>query len=158
MPILVESHEGRPTRIEGNPKLSATGGATDARAQAAILELYDPDRSGAVLRRNGERTEAASWEAFDRFADAHFAGLRSARGRGLRFLSGSDDSPALDLLRDHLRKTMPEARWHVHEPIGDDQIRAGAALAFGPGPASMRLTFTSQAISTTVRDRPDRQG
>lgn len=126
-PVLVESHEGRPTKIEGNPKHPDSGGATDAIAQASVLDLYDPDRLGPVLRKG----QASNWSEFEAFADRHFADLRTAKGRGLRVLAEPGDSPSIDLLRDHLRKTLPEARWHVHDAIGDPNIREGTTLAFG---------------------------
>src|SRR4051794_26835219 len=42
--MIVTSWQGRPTKIEGNPNHPASQGATDAFAEAAVLELYDPDR------------------------------------------------------------------------------------------------------------------
>ncbi len=126
LPVLVESHEGRPTKIEGNPQHPASGGATDARGQAAVLDLYDPDRSKRVKKKG----EDSDWAAFTQFADAHFAGLRKNKGKGLRFLGEDVSSPAVNLLREHLKQTMPEAAWHVYEPLGRDNVREGARLAF----------------------------
>ena len=59
-PVLVESHMGRPTKIEGNPEHPASLGATDTFTQAAILGLYDPDRAKTVTHRG----EVASWGGF----------------------------------------------------------------------------------------------
>ncbi len=126
-PVLVESHEGRPTKVEGNPKHPASRGATTLQAQASVLDLYDPDRLSAVRRQGASTT----WEAYDKFAAEHFGALRSQKGKGLYLLSEEVASPSLDLLREHLRTVMPLAHWHTYEPIGQENVQAGAGLAFG---------------------------
>jgi molybdopterin-containing oxidoreductase family iron-sulfur binding subunit len=126
-PILVECHEGRPTKIEGNPRHPDSAGASDVFAQASVLDLYDPDRSTVVLRG----PERSTWEAYDAFAGPHFAAHRDRQGRGLHILAGDMTSPALDLIREHLHVVMPEARWYTHEPISETNAASGARLAFG---------------------------
>jgi molybdopterin-containing oxidoreductase family iron-sulfur binding subunit len=126
-PVLVESHEGRPTKIEGNPRHPDSGGASDAQAQASVLDLYDPDRSSGVLREGRQ----SSWQSFDAFATDHFTTLRERKGKGLRVLCEEVASPSLDLLRAHMRSVMPEARWHAFEPVSRGNVSAGARLVFG---------------------------
>jgi molybdopterin-containing oxidoreductase family iron-sulfur binding subunit len=46
--LLVESHVGRPTKIEGNPDHPASLGAAGVYEQASILQLYDPERARTV--------------------------------------------------------------------------------------------------------------
>jgi molybdopterin-containing oxidoreductase family iron-sulfur binding subunit len=127
LPILVESHEGRPTKIEGNPRQPDSGGSTDAMAQAWILNLYDPDRSSPVLHQG----QPSSWKDYDNFATAHYAALRDRKGKGLRVLADDPGSPSLDLMREHFQKILPDAIWHVHDPISRVNLSDGAALAFG---------------------------
>ena len=51
--LLVASHEGRPTKIDGNPNCPNSLGASSATLQAEIQQLYDPDRlqSGTVANK-----------------------------------------------------------------------------------------------------------
>jgi MoCo/4Fe-4S cofactor protein with predicted Tat translocation signal len=125
--ILVESHLGRPTKIEGNPDHPASLGATDAITQAAILSLYDPDRSQTVMRR--ERID--TWNNFLTAITAELPALSARQGRGLRILTETVTSPTLADQLQRLSDELPEARWHQYEPCGRDNVRAGAQLAFG---------------------------
>jgi molybdopterin-containing oxidoreductase family iron-sulfur binding subunit len=89
--LLVESHEGRPTKIEGNPDHPSSLGATDLFAQAAILGLYDPDRSQTINHLGEIRT-------FDSFALAMqtvLAAQQGSKGTGIRILTETVASPTL---------------------------------------------------------------
>jgi molybdopterin-containing oxidoreductase family iron-sulfur binding subunit len=125
--ILVESHTGRPTKIEGNPEHPASLGATDVFAQASILELYDPDRSQTVLHAG----RISTWEEFLRAAALEIEAQRATGGAGLRILTGTITSPTLAAQLRDLLAEFPAARWHVWEPAGRDAAREGARLAFG---------------------------
>jgi molybdopterin-containing oxidoreductase family iron-sulfur binding subunit len=81
--VLVESHMGRPTKLEGNPEHPASLGATDRFAQAAMLDLYDPDRSRTVLHLGRIR----SWEAFLRQLEPALQAQEGLQGAGLRILA-----------------------------------------------------------------------
>jgi molybdopterin-containing oxidoreductase family iron-sulfur binding subunit len=125
--LLAESHMGRPTKVEGNPKHPASLGATDAFAQASILTLYDPDRSQAVL--NGGHI--SSWNAFAAALGAELEKQKARRGAGLRVLTETVTSPTLAAQLRALLAKFPAARWHQHEPAARDNARLGARLAFG---------------------------
>ena len=126
-PVLVECHEGRPTKIEGNPRQPDSGGSSDAIAQASVLDLYDPDRSGPVLQKG----QPSTWKDYDAFAAKHYAAHRDRKGKGLRILVEDSNSPAVDLLHQHCHSVMPEARWHVYSPVSQANRAEGATLAFG---------------------------
>ncbi len=125
--ILVESHEGRPTKIEGNPDHPASLGGTDVFMQAAILDLYDPDRSRNVLRAG----EISSWDLF--FAELQpLLNAQSAKGgAGIRILTETVTSPTLGAQVDAVLKKFPQAKWHQYEPITRDNVREGARQALG---------------------------
>ena len=130
-PILVETHEGRPTKIEGHPTHPASMGGCDVFTQASIYDLYSPDRSKEVLKRNAEgKLVPSTWEAFDAFAATHFAELKKKEGEGLAFLLEDNPSPALRLLREYMKERFPKAVWCVFEPISNANALAGSQIAF----------------------------
>src|SRR5206468_3468876 len=122
--LLVESHEGRPTKIEGNPLHPGSRGATDVFAQAAILNLYDPDRSQTLTNLG----EIRPWSAFLAAIRAALTAQQPLKGAGIRLLTESINSPTLAAqLRDVLAR-FPSAKWHQWDPAGREYAHAGAKL------------------------------
>src|SRR5262249_58976768 len=96
--LLVESHEGRPTKIEGNPDHPETRGASSVFEQALILGLYDNDRAKQLLR-NGEPVASRTLLGeLDRRAEI----LAPDQGARLRFLAHPTYSPRLPQTRRRL--------------------------------------------------------
>ena len=129
--LLVTGYDGRPVKVEGNPLHPISRGAATAFAQASILELYDPDRSRQVVRREGGQTFASSWDEFTAFAGPHFGKLRAKGGAGLGVLSEGSSSPSLARLRRRFEETFPQAKWLEHEPLSRDTEREGTKRLFG---------------------------
>ncbi|MDX2178535.1 MAG: TAT-variant-translocated molybdopterin oxidoreductase [Bryobacteraceae bacterium] len=125
--ITVESHDGRPTKIEGAANHPQSMGAASGHAQAAILSLYDPDRSKEVLQSG----RASTWKAWDEFAAAQFTEAKLGKGEGLRILSELVVSPTLDAQRKTLLAKFPAAQWIEWEPINQSNALEGAKIAFG---------------------------
>ena len=125
--LLVESHMGRPTKVEGNPSHPASLGAANVFAQASVLTLYDPDRAQVVIYDG----RIGDWSTFLTSMDQNRADLLARKGAGLRILTGTVTSPSLaDQIRSVLAQ-FPQAKWHQYEPGSRDTVREGAKLAFG---------------------------
>ncbi|ABF42004.1 quinol:cytochrome c oxidoreductase iron-sulfur protein precursor [Candidatus Koribacter versatilis Ellin345] len=127
VPVLAESHEGRPTKLEGNPQHPATLGGTDVFTQASVLTMYDPDRSQVVMLDNEIRT----WGSFVGAVANPLAAQKAVQGAGLRLLTRSTTSPTLGAQIKQLLQTYPQAKLVQYDPAGRDNARAGSQLAFG---------------------------
>jgi molybdopterin-containing oxidoreductase family iron-sulfur binding subunit len=125
--VLATTYDGRPTKVEGNPSNPASAGAADSFAQASILDLYDPDRSRAVVHDG----EEVLWSDFLLWSEDAFKKLRNKRGHGVAILSEATSSPSVLALKARLLEKMPNAKWYEYEPINNDHDVAGATLAFG---------------------------
>jgi MoCo/4Fe-4S cofactor protein with predicted Tat translocation signal len=127
VPVLVESHEGRPTKIEGNPEHPAGLGGSDVFAQASILDMYDPDRSQIITYRGAMST----WSDFAAALKGPLNSQRAVQGAGLRILSRPTSSPTMASLMDAVQTAYPESKWVQYEPVNRDNVSAGSQMAFG---------------------------
>jgi MoCo/4Fe-4S cofactor protein with predicted Tat translocation signal len=125
--LIVESHEGRPTKIEGNPDHPSTLGRSNPFIQASILALYDPDRSKSVMKERVEST----WADFISYWRDLMPALQASGGTGLAVLSEQFSSPTLARLKELFLKTYPQAKWVTCEPISDENIYNGIKIATG---------------------------
>jgi molybdopterin-containing oxidoreductase family iron-sulfur binding subunit len=119
--MIVESHEGRPTKAEGNPRHPASLGALGTFEQASVLSLYEPARPKALTFRG----EPATWAAF---VDA-VAGPQPA-GKRLHVLAEPTGSPHVADLARRVRRR-GDADVHFWAPMSRSNVWAGARLAFG---------------------------
>jgi molybdopterin-containing oxidoreductase family iron-sulfur binding subunit len=143
--IIVESHEGRPTKVEGNPDHPASLGATDVFGQAWVLDLYDPDRLQALKRADRIRP----WSAFRDAARAMVDGQRSVKGARLRILTETVTSPTLARQLAGILQQFPEAKWIQYEPATRDGAREGARLAFGE-PVDTHYSFADARVVLAI--------
>ena len=125
--LIVESHEGRPTKIEGNPSHPSTLGASSSRVQASVLGLYDPDRSQAVRLKGESRSWSDFVTAWGELSKAHAAD----GGAGLAVLSESFSSPTLARLVSELRTRFPKLQWATYDAVSDENRLAGLRQATG---------------------------
>jgi MoCo/4Fe-4S cofactor protein with predicted Tat translocation signal len=125
--LLVESHMGRPTKVEGNPDHPGSLGSSNIFCQASVLTLWDPDRSQTVLREG----RISDWPAFLAMADDLRSNLAITKGAGLRILTEATTSPTFAAQMRSLLEQFPNAKWYAHEPCGNYAAPAGARLAFG---------------------------
>ena len=125
--VVVTSHEGRPTKIEGNDLHPSTRGASSAWLQAAILDLYDPDRAHHVSAGDERKT----WDEFVTAWAAIDAEHVAAAGQGLAILTRPFSSPTLARLARAVGERLPRARLVAWEPLGEENALAGLARATG---------------------------
>ena len=144
-PLLVESHLGRPTKIEGNPQHPASLGGTDIFAQASILGMYDPDRAQSVTHLG----DVDSWASFSNAIRGPLAIQKSLSGAGIRILTPTVSSPTFKDQMQSFLAMYPQAKWHVYEPINRDNALEGAKLAFGQ-PVETRYDFSKADVIVSL--------
>ena len=119
--VLAESHEGRPTKLEGNPRHPATLGALGAVLQASLFDLYAPGRASGVTNAGMPST----WRAL-------IAAISTppAPGKQIHLLLEPTSAPHLVELIARARSER-EIAVHFDSPMARTEVWAGSRLAFG---------------------------
>jgi molybdopterin-containing oxidoreductase family iron-sulfur binding subunit len=113
----VTTHDGRPTKIEGNPDHPLSRGATCAVGQASVLSLYDSQR----LKQPVKHGKAATWADVDRDINARLSEIRQ-RGGSVRLLTATVNSPTLSKVIAEFLGSFSNARHVVYDPISVSAI------------------------------------
>ena len=113
IPLLAETHQGRPTKLEGNPSYAPYGGATNLAAQAAVLDLYDPDRAMVSTKGGTEVTGGQVNDLLVRIRDTY----APIKGAGLAFLAEPSTSPTRAAMVASLKTKFPKAIWAEYDPV-----------------------------------------
>ncbi len=130
--VVVESHEGRPTKIEGNKLHPSSLGSSNVFMQAEILNMYDPDRSQKILQNGSE----SDWDSFVEFWRGKQTEYEANDGEGLAILSEPFSSPTLASLKKDFERIYPKAQFVAYEPVSDESIFTGVKEFVGSRYAS----------------------
>jgi molybdopterin-containing oxidoreductase family iron-sulfur binding subunit len=125
--ILVSTFDGRPTKIEGLPDHPASLGASDLYMQAAILNLYDQDRSRSVSHDG----KPSRWTDFIEAWKSQLSLLQARQGEGFAILSEPAASPTLIRMQKALKAALPAMKWVSFDPVNDETMLEAAAMACG---------------------------
>ncbi|MBL8763118.1 MAG: TAT-variant-translocated molybdopterin oxidoreductase [Phycisphaerae bacterium] len=147
--LLVQTFEGRPTKIEGNPLHPVNQGKSSVWAQASVLDLYDPDRlKDPVYAPKGEE-RVASWDDFAAWCKLHFPTLDASKGEGLAFIVDKQSSPTRDAVKARVMKRWPAAQWVAYDPTDSGAPASGSAAALGK-PARDRLALAGARVIVSL--------
>ena len=143
--LIVESHDGRPTKIEGNPAHPASLGATGALEQASVLHLYDPDRAKSARIGSARTTLAALAAAL---SPAALRARTGARGAGLRLLIEPTSSPLEEEQLARVLAAHPDARVHMYAPLAADRVRDAVVPHYDFAAADVIVAVDSDFLAT----------
>ena len=123
VPLVVTTHDGRPTKLEPNKRFDRLGG-TDSFTQASILDMYSPSRSRDFLAGGKKKTRAEFEKALAKIVTADAK---------VGFVFGEDDSPTRSRLVKELQAKYSAAKFYSYEPLTGEARKTAYTKAFGQG-------------------------
>lgn len=123
--LVVKTREGRPIKLEGNPKHPMNKNGLSAIAQSQILSLYDPDRLQAPLKKNADGSfSKISWDAMDEELGPQL------KAGSVVVLSSALASPSTNTIISDFVSAF-KGRHVVWDSLGADDVAAGQKAAYG---------------------------
>jgi MoCo/4Fe-4S cofactor protein with predicted Tat translocation signal len=113
IPLVAESNDARPTKVEGNALHPDSNGGTNLFAQASILNLYDPDRTQRFAKDRNTISRAVALD----FLHSLSKRFTANQGQGLCVLLERTSSPSQARLQGEIQKKYPQSKWFVYEPV-----------------------------------------
>ena len=152
-PILVKCREGRPIKIEGNDMSSMTKGGTSARAQAAVLGLYDVSRYRGPMMMSGDGFDGASWDDMDKEVMS-----KLAASKNIRIVTNTILSPTAKQVLEDFKAKYPQTNVVTYDPVSAAAILEANDLSFGdrviPGyrfdKADVIVSFNADFLGTWI--------
>jgi molybdopterin-containing oxidoreductase family iron-sulfur binding subunit len=130
--VLARNREGRVVKLEGNPDHPVNRGALCIRGQAALQQVYHPDRfDGAQRRQPDGRLAPVPFEEAIQAVSARIGELRTAgRGRAVALVTQLETG-SLAALLDRWTQALGTRPRVTFEPFGYEAIRAANRQVFG---------------------------
>ncbi len=140
---VVKSREGRPIKIEGNPKHPLSQGGLCARGQASVLNLYDPDRlrTPVLPARKGASNEG-KWADIDGALGTALSALKQSGS--IRILTSESTSPTRRKLIKEFLSAFKDGKHVVYEPLALEEVGLAG-----------EITFSSRTAPRLVLDKAD---
>jgi anaerobic selenocysteine-containing dehydrogenase len=133
--ILVRVSEGRAKKIEGNPDHPVNRGKLCARGQAALQELYHPDRVPQPLKRSGPRGSGQfakiSWAEGLSLLTGQLKALQNGKGTDRLALLTPQLRGSLATLATGFMRSFGSPRHLSYELLNPDWLRVANRASFG---------------------------
>lgn len=130
--VLIKSNEGRPTKIEGNKMHPLSLGSSNIYIQSSILELYDPDRSKVVKKKNlNGSQENSNWNDWEKKFSEILSEFYLSNGKGLSFLfSDNLNSLSINKIKKLIKKNLFYSKWYHYISINNDSFKSNLLKIF----------------------------
>ncbi|EMN43310.1 TAT-variant-translocated molybdopterin oxidoreductase [Leptospira weilii] len=126
--VLIKARDGRPLKLEGNPDHPVSQGALSAAGQAAIFDLYDPDRAQNPAIIEGGIPMNSDWATVDAKVKA---ALSANKGKTVVVTKPLDSPSTKSIIGDFLRAVGGGKHYEISLTSAEEVVSKGQAASYG---------------------------